>query len=307
MNTRKTNKVTLTVFTPTYNRSHTLHRCYESLLKQSCKDFKWLIIDDGSTDNTKNLIDKWIQQDNGFEIIYAYKENGGMHTAHNLAYELIDTELNICIDSDDCMADEAVKKIVDFWKENGSDKYAGIVGLDADFNNGIIGEKFDDSLKSTTLSGYYRNGGKGDKKLVYRTDVINKYPPYPVFEGEKYVSLGYKYLLCDQDYELLVLNEILCNVEYQEDGSSMNMYKQYLRNPKGFAFMRKVDMLYNKTFKENVKTCIHYVSSSIISHNSNFIKESPKKVLTILAIPFGIVLTVYIKIKSNSLMSINRK
>lgn len=298
---------TLTIFTPAYNRAHTLHRCYESLKKQSCKDFVWLIIDDGSTDNTADLVKKWQNETNDFEIKYIYKSNGGMHTAHNTAYENIDTELNVCIDSDDCMADDAVKKIIDFWKENGSDKYAGIVGLDADFNNGIIGEKFDDSLKSTTMSGYYRNGGKGDKKLVYRTDVINKYPPYPVFEGEKYVSLGYKYLLCDQDYELLVLNEILCNVEYQEDGSSMNMYKQYLRNPKGFAFMRKVDMLYNETFKENVKTCIHYVSSSIISHNSNFIKESPKKVLTILAIPFGIVLTVYIKIKSNSLMSINRK
>lgn len=298
---------TLTIFTPAYNRAHTLHRCYESLKKQSCKDFVWLVVDDGSTDNTADLVKKWQREDNDFEIKYIYKANGGMHTAHNTAYENIDTELNVCIDSDDCIADEAVKKIIDFWEEYGSDKYAGIVGLDADFNNRIIGEKFDDSLKSTTLSGYYRKGGKGDKKLVYRTGVINKYPPYPVFEGEKYVSLGYKYLLCDQDYELLVLNEILCNVEYQEDGSSMNMYKQYLRNPKGFAFMRKVDMLYNKTFKENVKTCIHYVSSSIISHNSKFIKESPKKVLTILAIPLGVLLTVYIKIKSNSLMSINRK
>lgn len=298
---------TLTIFTPAYNRAHTLHRCYESLKKQSCKDFVWLVVDDGSTDNTTDLVKKWQREDNDFEIKYIYKANGGMHTAHNTAYENIDTELNVCIDSDDCIADEAVKKIIDFWEEYGSDKYAGIVGLDADFNNRIIGEKFDDSLKSTTLSGYYRKGGKGDKKLVYRTGVINKYPPYPVFEGEKYVSLGYKYLLCDQDYELLVLNEILCNVEYQEDGSSMNMYKQYLRNPKGFAFMRKVDMLYNKTFKENVKTCIHYVSSSIISHNSKFIKESPKKVLTILAIPLGVLLTVYIKIKSNSLMSINRK
>lgn len=298
---------TLTIFTPAYNRAHTLHRCYESLKKQSCKDFVWLVVDDGSTDNTADLVKKWQREDNDFEIKYIYKANGGMHTAHNTAYENIDTELNVCIDSDDCIADEAVKKIIDFWEEYGSDKYAGIVGLDADFNNRIIGEKFDDSLKSTTLSGYYRKGGKGDKKLVYRTDVINKYPPYPVFEGEKYVSLGYKYLLCDQDYELLVLNEILCNVEYQEDGSSMNMYKQYLRNPKGFAFMRKVDMLYNKTFKENVKTCIHYVSSSIISHNSKFINESPKKVLTILAIPLGVLLTVYIKIKSNSLMSINRK
>lgn len=307
MSITNANKIKLTIFTPAYNRAHTLHRCYESLRKQSCKDFVWLIIDDGSTDNTADLVKKWQNETNDFEIKYIYKSNGGMHTAHNTAYENIDTELNVCIDSDDYLANDAAKKIIEFWKENGSDKYAGIVGLDADFNNKIIGKSFDDNTKSTTLSGYYRNGGKGDKKLVYRTDLMKKYPPYPVFEGEKYVSLGYKYLLCDQDYELLVLNEILCNVEYQEDGSSMNMYKQYLRNPKGFAFMRKVDMLYNKTFKENVKTCIHYVSSSIISHNSNFIKESPKKVLTILAIPFGIVLTVYIKIKSNSLMSINRK
>lgn len=307
MNTTKTNNVTLTVFTPAFNRAHTLHRCYESLLKQSCKDFKWLIIDDGSTDNTKELVDKWIKQDNGFEIVYAYKENGGMHTAHNLAYELIDTELNVCIDSDDYLADEAVKKIVDFWDKHGNEKYAGIVGLDATFENKIIGTQFDNSLKSTTLSGFYANGGKGDKKLVYRTDVINKYPPYPVFEGEKYVSLGYKYLLCDQDYELLVLNEILSNVEYQIDGSSMNMYKQYINNPKGFAFIRKVDMLYNKSFSQNIKTCIHYVSSSIISKNKNFIKESPKKALTILSIPLGVLLTIYIKRKYNSHLEINRK
>lgn len=307
MNIINIDNIDLTIFTPTYNRAHTLHRCYESLKKQSCKDFIWLIVDDGSTDGTAELVKEWQKVDNGFEIRYIYKENGGMHTAHNTAYENIDTELNVCIDSDDCMADEAVKKIIDFWKESGSDKYAGIVGLDADFNNRIIGKNFDSSLKSTTLSGYYRNGGSGDKKLVYRTDVIKKYPPYPVFEGEKYVSLGYKYLLCDQDYELLVLNEILCNVEYQQDGSSMNMYRQYLKNPKGFAFMRKVDMLYNKTFKENIKTCIHYVSSSIISHNSKFIKESPKKFLTICAVPFGIMLTVYIKYKSKSLMKINGK
>lgn len=305
MSTTNTTKINLTIFTPAYNRAHTLHRCYESLIRQSCKDFIWLIVDDGSTDNTKELVKGWQTEDNGFEIRYIYKQNGGMHTAHNTAYENIDTELNVCIDSDDYLANDAAKKIIEFWKENGNDNYAGIVGLDADFNNKVIGNSFDDNLKSTTLSGYYRNGGKGDKKLVYRTDLMKKYPPYPVFEGEKYVSLGYKYLLCDQDYELLVLNEVLCNVEYQEDGSSMNMFKQYLKNPKGFAFIRKVDMLYNKTLSENFKTCIHYVSSSIISRNQKFIKESPKKLLTICALPFGIAFTVYIKYKANSLMKIN--
>lgn len=95
---------TLTVFTPAYNRAHTLPRTYESLVKQDCKDFIWLIVDDGSSDNTKELVEEWQKKENGFEIRYIYKENGGMHTAHNVAYENIDTELNVCIDSDDELA-----------------------------------------------------------------------------------------------------------------------------------------------------------------------------------------------------------
>lgn len=267
------------------------------MIHQKCKEFKWLIIDDGSTDDTRTLVESWMSKDNGFEIIYDYKENGGMHTAHNRAYELIDTELNVCIDSDDCLAENAVELILRFWKEYGNSKYAGIIGLDADLQGNIIGKRFPNDLKETTLSGYYRAGGAGDKKLVYRTELMKKYPSYPVFEGEKYVSLGYKYLLCDQDYKLLVMNEVLCNVEYQLDGSSNNMLKQYYKNPKGFAFIRKVDMKYNQTWKENMKTCIHYVSSSLISRNKHFISESPKKGMTVLAIPFGWILTLYIKKK----------
>ena len=120
----------LTVFTPTYNRAYTLHLCYESLKRQTCKDFIWLIIDDGSTDDTKELVDSWILE-NKVEIRYYYQENQGMHGAHNTAYEKIDTELNVCIDSDDYMPDDAVEKIVSFWKLHGSHKVSGIVGLDA--------------------------------------------------------------------------------------------------------------------------------------------------------------------------------
>ena len=92
----------LTVFTPTYNRAYVLNKCYESLKNQTVKDFVWLIIDDGSTDNTKELVENWIKE-NKIEIRYKYQENQGMHGAHNTAYKLISTELNTCIDSDDYM------------------------------------------------------------------------------------------------------------------------------------------------------------------------------------------------------------
>ena len=290
--------VTLTVFTPVYNRAHTLPRTYESLCIQECKDFMWLIIDDGSTDGVESLIREWQKKDNGFEIQYIYKENGGMHTAHNVAYEHIVTELNTCIDSDDCMAEGAVQSIVEEWKKVKDKGYAGLIGLDADLKGELIGKGFPKDLKETTLVGYYAAGGIGDKKLVYRTDVIKKYPLYPVFEGEKYVSLAYIYRLIDQDYKLAVLDKVLCNVEYQNDGSSATMWKEYVKNPKGFAFWRKVCMKYPESYKRLVIDCIHYCSSSIIAKNRNYIKESPRKMLTIFCSPLGWSLTMLIRKKA---------
>ena len=291
----------LTVFTPAYNRAHTIGRTYESLCRQTCKDFIWLIVDDGSSDNTRELVESWQQKDNGFEIQYIYQENQGMHGAHNTAYRNIHTELNTCIDSDDYMPDNAVEKIVTFWKENKSDDLAGIIGLDADIHGNIIGTTFADSMQRTTLTGFYAHGGRGDKKLVYRTDIIKKYPEYPLFPGEKYVSLGYKYELIDQDYELLTLNEPLVCVEYQADGSSLNMYRQYIRNPKGFAFIRKSSMVLAPTAKRRFIEAVHYVSSSIISRNKHFLKESPRKGLTLCAIPFGIALYALIRYKTRNM------
>ena len=280
---------TLTVFTPTYNRAYILQRCYESLVRQTSKDFIWLIIDDGSTDNTKSLVDQWIKEKNEFEIKYVYKENGGMHTGHNKAYELIDTELNVCIDSDDFMPDNSVELIVDFWSKYGSNRYSGIVSLDNDDKGNIIGTKLPNK-KSIKLCDFYDMGGKGDKNLIYRTDIMKKYPPYPEFQGEKFVPLDYKYLLADQEYDLLILNEPTCTVEYMEDGSSRNMFRQYYKNPRGFSFMRKVHMIYDKKFINKFKSCVHYVSGSLIIKNRKFLVESPKKFMTLLAYPFGCIL-----------------
>ena len=155
-------KATLTIFTPAYNRAYTLHKCYESLKKQTNKDFEWLIIDDGSTDNTRELVQSWIEEN--------YQKNQGMHGAHNTAYELIDTELNVCIDSDDYMPDDAVKKILKFWDKNKSDNIAGIAALDAYESGEVIGNTFPEDLKtSTSFDMYYKKVVCGDKKFIYRT------------------------------------------------------------------------------------------------------------------------------------------
>lgn len=279
---------TLTVFTPAYNRAYTLHLGYEALLRQTSRDFVWLIVDDGSTDNTRELVEKWMAEGK-MEIRYHYQDNQGMHGAHNTAYRLIDTELNTCIDSDDYMPDDAVERIVTFWKRHGSDRVAGIVGLDADFGGKVIGKGFAEGCTETTLCDYYAQGGRGDKKLVYRTEVIRQYPEYPLFPGEKYVSLGYKYQLIDQDYKLLVLDAVLVNVEYRPDGSSMNMYRQYVRNPRGFAFVRKTAMQLAPTAKRRYMEAVHYVADSLLARNGKFVQESPRPWLTLAAVLPGLM------------------
>lgn len=291
---------TLTIFTPAYNRAHTLVRTYKSLCNQICKDFEWLIIDDGSTDNTAELVQKWINEAD-FKIRYIYQENQGMHGAHNTAYKNITTELNTCIDSDDYMPNDAVENIITFWKNNKTEKYAGFIGLDQREDGSIIGTLFPSEMKETTLMDFYADGGRGDKKLVYRTEVIKKYPEYPLFEGERYVGLAYKYMLIDQDYKMLTLNQPLVTVEYQVDGSSNMMWKQYWNNPRGFAFFRKTEMVVAPTLKRRFISCIHYVSSCIISKNKRFIKESPQKWLTLFAIIPGVILYSIIrrKVKHN--------
>ena len=288
----------LTVFTPAYNRAHTLGRTYASLCAQTCKDFIWLIVDDGSQDGTADLVQSWQQRDNGFAIEYIRKENGGMHTAHNVAYENIRTELNTCIDSDDKMPPDAVRAILDKWAQVRDRGYAGLIALDADFDGNVIGKGFPEGMQETTLSGYYAGGGFGDKKLVYRTDVINSVPPYPVFEGEKYVALAYKYRLIDQQYKLAVLDQVICEVEYQADGHSTGMWKEYLRSPRGFAAWRKVCMQYPESKKRLLVDCMHYVSSSLIAGNRRYIQESPRKALTVLMVPAGALLAYAVRRKN---------
>ncbi|SFI09483.1 glycosyltransferase family 2 protein [Halpernia frigidisoli] len=294
----------LTVFTPTFNRAYCLHQVYESLCRQKNHGFLWLIIDDGSTDGTKNLAEKW-QNENKIEIKYIYQQNGGMHSTYNTAYKNCETELIVCIDSDDYMSEDAVNKIILFWEKNGSEEYSGLVGLDADFKNRVIGKRFPENLKSSTLEDLYQKYKiPGDKKLVYRTEILKKYPKYPSFDGENFVPHGILFLQIDKDFELLLLNEILVNVEYQMDGSTLNIFKQYIRYPKGFRYSRLIEMKFSSYVKVRFKAAIHYISSSIHLGEYNFFKNNPFYILTFFAIPFGVLLNFYIKYRNKTTIRI---
>ena len=290
------NKPFLTVFTPAYNRAYTLPRTYESMKQQKCTDFIWLIVDDGSSDNTAELVKQWQQEENDFEIQYVYKENGGMHTAHNTAYALIDTELNTCVDSDDALAPDAVQIIFDAWQQVKDKGYAGLLALDAEFSGKVIGKGFPEGLTETTLGSYYRNGGSGDKKLILRTDVVRQYPPYPTFEGERFVPLGSLYTMIDRDYKLSVLDAVVCLVEYMPDGSTHNMTRQYFRNPNGFRYGRLVTLSENTTLKRRLVLYVHYAAESILA-SKPIVKDAPNKLLGLMSIPFGWALAHHIRKK----------
>ena len=220
-----------------------------------------------------------------------------MHGAHNTAYKHIFTELNTCIDSDDWMPDDAVEVIVDTWKKCGNSDLSGLVGLDVTEDGLIIGSRFPDGMKTVKVGKFYEQGGKGDKKLVYRTDVIINVPEYPIFEGEKYVSLAYKYLIVEEKYEMLAVNHPMVVVEYQPDGSSFSMYRQYWNNPKGFMFLRKEHMHYYTSLGHRLRSCTHYVSHCLRAGCYSQLFSNPCPFLTLMVLPFGIALYFHTRYK----------
>jgi glycosyltransferase involved in cell wall biosynthesis len=291
----------ITVFTPAYNRAYCLHRVYESLLKQTNQNFIWLVVDDGSTDNTKQLVQKWIEEQE-IDIHYIYKTNGGMHTAHNTAYKNINTELNVCIDSDDSMPVNAVESILSNWEMIKDKKnIVGMIGLDNDYNGELIGSCLPDCSEGTTLGLiHHKYNVTGDKKLVYKSSITKNYPSYPEYSQEKLVPLGTLYTLIDRDYLIIPINEVWVNVDYQQDGSSATINEQYFKSPKGFLYCRRINLLYGITIKNKFRNAIHYVSTCMILKDYLSIIIAPKPMYVIPAIPFGLLLNFYIFSKRKS-------
>ena len=291
--------ISLTVFTPAYNRAHTLGRTYESLCRQTCKGFKWLVIDDGSTDNTRELVEQWMLRDNGFEIKYVWKENGGLHTGYNKAIEMADTELIVCVDSDDFMPDDAVELIINTWRDKKEDGVAGIIGLDFLLDGKPIGDYFPKIEKCHRYELTYKFNHREDCKEVCRLSLLKEVYPQPTFVNEKNFNPSYMFKQIDLKYEWIVLNENLCFVDYQKDGMANAIYKQYLNSPNSFAAQRINNLKMPIPFSCKFKQYVHLASSSIISRNLSWLTKSPTPFWAIICLPLGALLTMYIKYKAS--------
>lgn len=322
----------ITVFTPTFNRKHTLHRTFASLLRQTSKDFDWLIIDDGSCDGTRQWVESlgkkvsekgsrfdWMGRliegydENHFilecegtdgaslRIEYVSKPNGGLYTGYNVAYCLIQTELNVCIDSDDYMPDNAIELIIDTWRRKGNSSYAGIIGLDFFLDGTPIGGYFNEDLNLARLVDIYQYKlHQGDIKCVLRTDLMREVAPQIGFEGEKNFNPVYMQLKVDDKYPSLILNNNLCFVEYQEtDSMSKAIYRQYMNSPRSFAKLRLLEMsLDHSTFKNKFRCAMHYVSSCIFSKDKRWLQKSTAPIVTLLAAPIGLLWYLFVSYKN---------
>lgn len=322
----------LTVFTPAYNRKHTIDRTFASMLRQTSHDFDWLIIDDGSSDGTREWVESlgekivpsgvafdWMGRPQGQEdenhfvlevpypdsaeklrIEYVYKPNGGLYTGYNTAYAIVQTELCVCIDSDDYMPDDAVEKITQLWENRPEQDLCGIAGLDYNVVDKMpIGGRFPEEVKKAFMLDLHHGG---DCKQVLRTDLMRKVAPQVGFKGERDFNPFYMMMQVFDQYPVMVANENFCWVEYQTTGDSMSagIWKQYYRSPRSYAKYRimQMQMKHGTSLGRRFQLCAHYISSCMLSKDGDWWKNTPEKLLTALALPVGVALYFVVKYKN---------
>lgn len=287
--------IILTVYTPTYNRRELLKRQYESLCRQTDKRFIWQVIDDGSTDDTASVVKEWMGLDNGFEIRYFYKENQGVHTARDAAYRICDTELLVGVDSDDFLDDNAVEEINECWKMHHDKEYAGIIA-EVMLENGqkIELPRIDAATFQELL---YKYKFSGDTVMVLRVDIIKKIPDAPVFEGEKLVGESYKWIQLPNDKPFVILPKPLFVHNYLEDGYTRQVARSRFRNARGFRAVARQHIISAKYLKVRIKGQIKYIAYSILLKDRAFLKNSPRKVQTVILLPFGLAAYIYMMVR----------
>ena len=235
-------KYAFTVFTPTYNRAHTLHRVYESLKAQTFEDFEWLIVDDGSTDETNRLVEQW-QKDAWFPIRYVYQENKGKHAAFNHGVRIANGELFLTLDSDDACTPESLERFKYHWDSIPPDRregFSAVTGLCKDQNGRLIGNRFPfDPTDSDSIEIKYRFEVTGDKCGFHRTDVLKQFP-FPEGAEITFVPEGVVWNRVAKRYKTRYVNEVLRTVWTDEPASYTKVLKA---NPSWMSVGARIEHL----------------------------------------------------------------
>ncbi len=275
---------TVTVFTPTYNRASLLDPLYQSLLVQTNKSFVWLIVDDGSTDDTKSVVEAF-QRENKIKIDYIYQENGGKHVAHNTGVEHCNTEIFFCVDSDDSLTEDGVEIILDNWPKIEADEtLAGLIALRKNVVTDKVLMQMPENVERASIYNlYYEHHFKGDTAIAFKTSVIKQYM-FPVFENERFVTEGAIYDLISQDYDMLLIDKHIYLHEYLDDGYSANIHRVHLKSPQGYMHFLKQRIAIAKD-EEAYYTAISEYTSGLIMIRRNPFKNPP--------VPVGDMLKVF--------------
>lgn len=255
--------VKLTIFTPVYNREKLILRLYDSIIKQTFKDFEWIIVDDGSTDNTANIIRKIISE-NKINIKYYYKKNGGKHTAYNLGIQKATGELFVIVDSDDIILKNGFKQLIEVWENlDNKQKLLGISGIDLDSNLEIIGTKYPkESIVCSHLEIREIYKVKGDKTEIFRTNLL-KENYFPVFKNEKFLTEAILFEKLYKKYKTYFINVPLIIRDYQKNGLSDNSLKLRVKNPIGATEYYKQNIELCLTKEKKIKSKINFYRFSL--------------------------------------------
>ncbi len=237
----------LTIFTPAYNRGYIIGRLYESLKKQTVYDFEWLVIDDGSTDETQELFEQWTQEKNPFLIRYYKVPNGGKHRAVNRGVELAQGDLFFIVDSDDYVTEDAVECILQWERElpkGPSERFAGVAGARGYSTEKMIGRGHGREYVDCTSQERLLYGIEGDKAEVFYTEILRQFP-FPTFEGEKFLTESVVWFAIGaKGYKLRWYDRIIALGAYLEDGLTANNMELFYRNPRGYMLSLRSDLDY---------------------------------------------------------------
>lgn len=283
----------LTILTPTFNRRERLCKLYNSLQKQTCKEFEWLIVDDGSNDNTKELVNKWMKKKD-VKVRYIYKENGGKHTALNLGIKIVESELIFIVDSDDWLSEDAVDIILRYHQRySKTDNLCGYAFLRTFPDGKINGKEFvpNEMLASYIESRINSDDTMSDKAEVFYTKCLREFP-FPEYDGEKFLGEDIVWIRMGQKYQMVHINHAIYVGNYLENGLTFNRRKHNIKSPVGCMNRAKEFMIPQVNLKYRIKATIQYLVYGMFSGITliNLLRNSPDKVLTLVFCMPGLVL-----------------